>query len=223
MKRSALFLTAVLIVFAASIQSIEIYPDSNWTQPKEKKVKYFKPAAYFMFGLDYRTDDHTRLYVSPGVIADFLIQLNPVVGIKAGIGYNAQTKYSGIDGIRTYSADMALHLELPTGGFQPFVESGLRYMKYEETGGTSYRTEGRTGIFIGLGVSLFLKNDNRIDLSVNALLNHFDNTDYYEVNLPDNYGGDIADRPVDGLINEPQFSRQLYNPATLELELRLKL
>jgi len=211
----------VLTLIAVSAQAIEVYPDSNWEEQKEKKVTVFKPAAYAMFGFDYRTDDHAHLFVTPGFIADFLVQLNPAVGIKAGVGYNSLTKYSGIDGIRTYSADLALHLELPTGNVQPFVESGLRYMKYEATG-DDYRREGKTGLFAGLGLSIPMGHSSRIDLGINALLNNFDNTEYVS-SLPDDYGGNYTDRPIDGPINQPQFSRQLYNPLSLEIEMRLKL
>jgi hypothetical protein len=221
MKKLSVLFVAFLALTAASVHALEVYPDSNWTPPIETKIENFKPAAYFMFGLDYRTDDHTRLYVSPGVIADFMLQFNPAIGIKAGIGYNADTQYSGVEAIRTYSTDLALHLELPSGNIRPFLESGLRYMYYEESHGSYINHESQTGIFGGFGLSLMLKNENRFDIGLNTLWNRFDNY-YITDELPYDPNIDYSKRPIDGN-GDYKFARRLYNPVTLEIEMRLKL
>jgi hypothetical protein len=142
--------------------------------------------------------------------------------LKAGVGYNAVTKYSGVEGIRSYSADIGLHLELPTGGVQPFLEGGIRYMKYEATGDNDYRREGKIGLFAGLGLSIPLTHGSRIDLGLSALFNRFGINDY-ETTLPNDVGPGNEPRPIDGIIGGGKFASQLYNPLTLEVQMRLKL
>ncbi|MDH4156947.1 MAG: porin family protein [candidate division Zixibacteria bacterium] len=211
-------LLSLVICLGAAAGAAGQDPVDVWDLPPPEKSPLFDPAFYVAAGLDYRAIDHNSLTISPSVVADLLFQFNRAVGVKAGVSYNHYTKLTAGTKIRTFAGHFALRLQLPFETAAPFGETGFQVSRYEASLSHYRLDENNFGIFWTGGLAVRLNDRYSLDFSCKLLWNRF---------ASDNSASLTGDpewiRPVDGLTTTYHFDRALYNPATLELQIRYRL
>ncbi len=218
LRTTAVWTLFCLVISLGAAAAGDHDPVDVWGLAPPEKSPLFDPAFYVAAGFDYRAGGNNSLTTSPSVVADLLFQFNRVAGLKAGVSYNHYTRLTAGTKVRTFAGHFALRLQLPFKMVAPFGETGFQVTRYEASLSHYHLDENNFGIFWTGGLAVKLNDRYSLDFSCKLLWNRFA-SNHYEI---------MADdpewiQPIDGLMTTYHFDRALYNPATLELQVRYRL